>query len=254
MNMTKTSLLFMTIPLIPIVTILIKVQSSKVAEKQLSDDYELVQDCGEEKDCEGLSEALERLVNSNKNLQSYELNNVDLEGANLKGADLTLTDLKNANLEGVKLQRAKLKGVRLQEANLQSANLQKADLGGTELQGANLQNANLQKAELRRTKLEGANLQGANLQKAELIFVDFKNASFKGANLKDAMILSSQNLSAAQIKSACHWEKAIYRFDLQDKGIQSKSKVDKEANEEFIRSLEKDPTSNPKELADCNKW
>ncbi len=244
----------MTIPLIPIVTILIKVQSSIVANKQLNNDYNLVQDCGDKKDCEGLGEALERLVNSDKNLKSYQLDNVDLEGANLKDADLTLTDLKSANLQRVKLEGANLKGVRFQQANLQDANLQKADLGGTELQGANLQDANLQKAELRRTKLEGANLEGANLEKAELIFVDFKDVSFKGANLENALILSSQNLSAAQIKSACNWEKAIYRFDLEDKGKPSKSKVDQEANEEFIRSLEKDPASNPQELADCNKW
>ncbi len=61
-------------------------------------------------------------------------------------------------------------------------------------------------------------------------------------------------MSAAQIKSACNWDKAIYRSNLQDPGIQFKSKVDQEANEEFIRSLAKDLTSNPKELGNCNKW
>ena len=254
MNLTKTSVLFMTITLIPIVTILIKVQSSIIRNKQLNNDYKLVQECGGKEDCEGLSKALERLVNSDKNVKSYKLDNVDLEGANLKGAELNLTDLKNANLEEVQLQGANLKGVRLQGANLQNANLQNADLGGTELQGANLQNASLQNAELRRTKLQGANLDNVNLHKAELIFVDFQDASFKGANLQNAVILSSQNLSASQIKSACHWEKAIYRFELEETVNVNQSKVDKKANEEFIKSLKKDPTSNPKELPDCNKW
>ncbi len=253
MNITKNSFILITISLIiSIITILIKLESSTVANKQLNNDYELVVDCGGKKDCDGLVEALERLVNSDKNLKSYQLENVDLQEANLKGADLTLTDLNNANLKGVRLQGAKLKGVRFQGANLESANLQKADLGGTELQGANLEAANLTSAKLRRTKLEGANLEGANLTSAELVFVDFKNASFKGANLKNAMLLSSQNLTASQIKSACNWEKAIYRFDLEAEGIESK--VDQEANEEFIRLLEKDIASNPKELAECDKW
>ena len=221
---------------------------------KLNNDYKLVQECSGKQDCEGLTKAFERLVNSNKNVKSYQLNNVDLEGANLKGAELNLTDFKNANLEEVKLQGADLKGVRLQGANLKNANLQNADLGGTELQGANLKNANLQNADLRRTKLQGANLENANLHKAKLIFVDFKDTSFKGANLENALILSSLNLSASQIKSACHWEKAIYRFEFEETVNVNQSKVDKKANEEFIQSLKKDPASNPKELPDCNKW
>lgn len=52
------------------------------------------------------------------NLSKVDLNNADLVGANLQGADL-----RGANLSGAKLENANLQGAQLQQANLRGANL-----------------------------------------------------------------------------------------------------------------------------------
>jgi uncharacterized protein YjbI with pentapeptide repeats len=62
----------------------------------------------------------------------------DLQDANLQDADLQRADLQYANLQDADLQRANLQDADLQRANLRSANLQDADL-----QGANLRSADL---------------------------------------------------------------------------------------------------------------
>jgi hypothetical protein len=74
------------------------------------------------------------------------LQDVDLQGAIICGANLKEADLRKANLQDVDLQ-----GAILCEASLKKANLKDADLCGAILQDANLREAILQ----------GANLEGA---------------------------------------------------------------------------------------------
>src|SRR5439155_11987063 len=71
---------------------------------------------------------------------------------------LASIDLQETNLNG-----ANLSMICLEKANLQKSSLKKANLHRTDLSGANLQGANLWEADLRRARLEGANLQGARL-------------------------------------------------------------------------------------------
>ena len=66
---------------------------------------------------------------------------IDLQGADLKKANLTEADLRGADLR---------------ETNLVSANLMSADLEGADLKKANLRGANLEGADLREANLEGA--------------------------------------------------------------------------------------------------
>jgi len=96
-----------------------------------------------------------------------------LQGANLEGADL-----RRANLEGADLQKTDLRW-----ANLREANLYGADLEGANLYRANLQGANLEGADLRRANLEGANLQRANLYRANLYGADLEGANLYRANV-----------------------------------------------------------------------
>ena len=63
-------------------------------------------------------------------------------------------NLEGANLYGANLVRANLEGANLVRANLEDANLVRANLEGANLYGANLEDANLY----------GANLEGANLE------------------------------------------------------------------------------------------
>jgi len=93
-------------------------------------------------------------------LSSYRFDRtLDLTGVDFRGvANLHEVFPIRVNLQGANLQGAELQKVSFYEANLQGANLR-----GAKLQGAFFYNAKLQGA-----KLQGANLQGANLQKAKL--------------------------------------------------------------------------------------
>jgi uncharacterized protein YjbI with pentapeptide repeats len=72
-----------------------------------------------------------------------ELGDADLQGVNLRGADLSYADLSEANLTG-----ANLRGTDLSFADLSQANLQDADIRGALLMSANLRQANLQGVKL----------------------------------------------------------------------------------------------------------
>ena len=71
----------------------------------------------------------------------------DLSGADLQGADLRWANLQGADLQGADLRRADLSGANLQGADLRRADLSGADLSGADLQGADLQGADLSGAE-----------------------------------------------------------------------------------------------------------
>ena len=90
--------------------------------------------------------------------------------------------LLSANLQGVNLRDANLRGADLLSANLQGANLQGANLRGADLLSANLQGAYMQ----------GANLRGADLQDADLLDSDLRGANLRGVNLRDAKLLGTK--------------------------------------------------------------
>jgi uncharacterized protein YjbI with pentapeptide repeats len=109
---------------------------------------------------------------------------VNLEEANLQGADL-----RQANLLGANLHWANLPEARLWETNLRGAFLDGADLPGAELpdaklQGATLRSANLQRAHLRGANLQGAVLEGGNLQGADLAWANLQGADLRSTRLE----------------------------------------------------------------------
>lgn len=71
------------------------------------------------------------------------LSRCDLQGANLKGADLSYSELSETILR-----EANLRGVDLSYADLEQANLQDVDLRGALLIGTNLRQTDLSKAQL----------------------------------------------------------------------------------------------------------
>ncbi len=160
------------------------------------------------------------------NLQEAQLQEANLEGAYLAQAQLQRAGLREAHLGGAHLQRAELNWARLERAHLNSAELQSADLGGAQLQeahlseaylqganlsGAQLQGAYLQTAQLQEAYLEGAHLQraelnwarleGAHLSSAELQRTDLRDAQLQGADLRRAQLQGTQ-LSRAQLQGA----------------------------------------------------
>jgi hypothetical protein len=115
--------------------------------------------------------------------------------------DLSNSVLRNADLTGANLAGANLSAARLSGANLTSANLVGANLAGAKLHG---------------TKLTEAKLSGANPSGADLLAADLSGATLLGANLSEAFLSAANlseanNLTQAQLDSACGDETKLRR-------------------------------------------
>ena len=246
-------------------------------ELQLNAAQQLVNDCTEHKNCADNIEALEKLVKAKKslkllNLEKANLAKAHLEQANLESANLEQVNLSKAHLEKANLKNANLSITQLVYAHLQGANLENANFSNAHLENAYLINANLHGAYLSHAHLQGAYFNLSHFQNAHFYHADFTQAylhranisnayfyrtnfqqtNFYGANLQGAYLIETQNLTPTQIKSACNWEKAIY------KGVWKMDKfrweVDEKANQQFIQQLQQDKDSDPHKLVDCSEW
>ena len=120
------------------------------------------------------------------NLRDANLSYADLEGANLRGADLRDANLSYANLRGADLIRADLSYANLRGADLIRADLIRANLSYADLRGANLSYANLRDA-----NLSYADLRGADLRDADLIRADLRGADLRDADYSDTTRFST---------------------------------------------------------------
>jgi uncharacterized protein YjbI with pentapeptide repeats len=115
------------------------------------------------------------------------------------------------------------------------------------LKKAHLSEINLSEAYLS-TNLQRADLRGANLQDADL----------KGANLQDAVLLDAKNLTRKQIKSACNWDKAIYKgewhWEEETETWVANNEQDEQKNLNYIKDLKKDKKTDPTRKPDCSRW
>lgn len=95
--------------------------------------------------------------------------NVQLQGANLRGAILEKADIRNANLRGATLLEAQLQGTDLSGTNLRGANLSKADLRGANFRSAKMEKALLAGALMdENTDFRGTLLTGVEIDPAQL--------------------------------------------------------------------------------------
>lgn len=124
--------------------------------------------------------------------------------------------------------------INLSQANLKDAELSQQKLPCINLLGAYLNKANLSHAILLNANLGFTDLNGANLQEANL----------QGANLKEANLQGVKGLTYKQIKSACNWKDATYQVDNNQPN----------ANQEFIKRLEEDKSSNPSNPVNCSQY
>ena len=97
-------------------------------ESQLNAAQQLVDDCFQNNNCAGITEALETLVKAKKSLKFFNLSHANLEDANLSQADLYRTNLSSSQLEDVNLAQANLYRTNLSHANLKRVNLERANL------------------------------------------------------------------------------------------------------------------------------
>ncbi len=147
--------------------------------------------------------------------QSLALNQLDLDQlkatstcprCNLSGADLTQLNLTGANLRGADLSGATLSQANLTNADLTGANLEGAVLNSVNLTGASLTGANLKSASLENADLSyagfisansytgfiSANLEAANLKDAKLLFTNFRGANFRLTTQANGVVTSDK--------------------------------------------------------------
>jgi uncharacterized protein YjbI with pentapeptide repeats len=157
-----------------------------------------------------------------------QLARANLQGLDLRHADLSEADLSRANLAGAQLFRADLARANLSEANLTGAILHEAcmvaaDLSGASLQGAVLSEADLSDANAFRADLRGANcraahfqgtfLRGATLVRAVLSGAQLMRSDLLGADLTRADLFEA-DLAAAHLSGASLSEANLSDADL----------------------------------------
>ena len=163
--------------------------------------------------------------------RGFEMNNVNLSGAQMRGRDFSESRLNRSNFSGATLAGARFIDANLHHPNFANADLRmsqldrlrsyKADLTGADLtharlvetilfhavlQGANLTRVNGQKANFESAttvgaRFDGANLSGASFRAAHAADTDFADANLEGADFRDAD-LSGANLSDASVYGA----------------------------------------------------
>ncbi len=155
-------------------------------------------------------EQLAALLRGPKDWKAWRRKNPDtkinLDWADIHGADLSDAYLRGAYLSGANLKetllcRANLSGADLRIADLGEANLTEADLSGADLRGANLAKAVISGADLSGARLDGANLMDTDLRKADLSHARMNKAYLFNADLKEAN-LSEANLTRADLRTA----------------------------------------------------
>jgi serine/threonine-protein kinase len=117
----------------------------------------------------------------------------DLRSSYIKGErDFADQDLSGLNLQKAQLAGANFYGAKLEKTNLQGANLVDVNFGHCHLENAILRDSNLTNAYMSTASLEGADLRGADLTGCYLRAANLRGANLCGANLTNATISDSQ--------------------------------------------------------------
>ena len=142
----------------------------------------------------------------NADLLLAHLINADLRGAEMQGADLFRAEMQGADLRWAEMQGADLSGAEMQGADLRWAEMQRADLSGAEMQGADLSWAEMQRADLSGAEMQGAVLSLAEMQRADLSGAEMQGADLSGAEMQGAVLslaeMQGANLSGAEMQGA----------------------------------------------------
>jgi uncharacterized protein YjbI with pentapeptide repeats len=138
---------------------------------------------------------------SGQDLSGHDLSGLDLSGAKLEGAVLIGTSLRRTNLAG-----ASLSGAMLFKADFSLANLRNADLSVTNAANAIFEEADLRGARIDDAFFQDANLKGARLEGASGKFVTFAGADLTGARANgmklDEADLSKAKLDEADLSDS----------------------------------------------------
>jgi uncharacterized protein YjbI with pentapeptide repeats len=121
---------------------------------------------------------------------------------NLENADLTGAELANADLNGAHLGKTTLCKANLSLANLAQVYLRESDLSNVDLSFSILSSANFSKARLIATDFRGADLTGADLRESNLYDANLRLAILNNADLSGAYITQEQIAKVASADNA----------------------------------------------------
>ena len=135
-------------------------------------------------------------INPGVDLSEINLEGADLQGANLERATLIFTNFKGANLKGANLTYS-----RSNLANFSNANLSESNLSWSILQGSDFSFANLYKANLSSTNMSNANFKDSNLENASLYNVNIHRTNFSGSKFSGSSIYPTYNSSNESVQA-----------------------------------------------------
>lgn len=128
---------------------------------------------------------------SNNNLQFLNLDGIDLRYANLSCTNMVRINLDSANLNGANISRANLDRVSLVEANLISSNLNGVCINEVNLKGAKLDSSNLSYININNSNLENSSFIQSNLNNSMLYNSNLSSCLFMSTNLINAVFTNS---------------------------------------------------------------
>ena len=167
--------------------------------------------------------------------------------------------LKDIDLQKKALPGISFNGAGLKKINFESSNLDCSSFKSTAIDDTNFKNTIMRGADfsdystLQRIIFSGSVLEKANLSGAILREVDFDKTNLEKADLSGAKFQDVKNLTHEQIKSACNWEKGLYKFDKKwNNEVKRNDYIfNEKENKKYIEELKLDIKSNPKEQPNC---
>lgn len=140
-----------------------------------------------------------------------QVEGADLRDADLAGRDLRFAIMRESNLDHVDLQGAALRSVDLTGCSMVGADLRGADLSGAVLDGVDLSGAKMD----HRTVLTQVQLRGAYLEDVEMHDVDLSGAVMHESILRHCD-LTGADLSGADLSAATTYATTFARATLHD--------------------------------------
>ncbi len=119
------------------------------------------------------------------------LDNSNFEGANLSGADFSMTDLSRTNIKNANFSKTMLVRASLAQSHAENANFERAEGYRSNLSGISASGANFVSAEMQRSNFSDADLTNVDFTKAELGRAVFYKA--KLANTRFALVNLSRS-------------------------------------------------------------
>lgn len=132
----------------------------------------------------------------------------DMQDAQLDSANLELADIRESNLWGINAPNAKFNRAKLNRTDLRWANLSDSEMRNVDLNGVNLRSGRLRRADLTGARLQwadlsyasfrGAVMENVNMMGTKTYAIDLRNANISNGHLRRVNFINA-NLEEADL-------------------------------------------------------